>query len=181
MKFAPGKSGNPHLAPTPKVHFPIANVLVTIRPQVSQNRERMWRKLFIAGLSAYLLLAVLLLVHWDSVQVGYYKWQIKSAGEAASEPGASGRGAGWFPGMGDAQTRYSRARQALLDLGYLQELVLRFPVGSNWNALVQRCRERFPDGCWDLRFDQSRSVVQLTVPTEQAATWKGLVSEFSAP
>ena len=95
MKFAPGKSGNLHLALTAKVHLLIANVRVTIRPQGSQNRERMWRKLFIAGLSAYLLLAVLLLVHWDSVQVGYYKWQIKSAGEAASEPGASGRNFVW--------------------------------------------------------------------------------------
>ena len=141
----------------------------------------MWRKLFIAGLSAYLLLALMLLVNWDSVQVGYYKWQIKSAGEAMSEPGASGRAAGWFPGRGDSQTRYSRARQALLNLGYLQKLVLRFSAGSNRKALVQQCRERFPDGCWDLGFDESRAVVHLTVPTEQVAAWKGLVAEFSAP
>ena len=140
----------------------------------------MWRKLSVVGLSFYLLLAFLLLVKWDSVQAGYYKWQLKSAGEAMFKQDSSGRSAGWFPWVGNAQTRYSHARQALLDLGYLEELVLRFPEGSNRNGLVQQCRKRFPDGCWGLAFDQSRFRVHLTIPTAQVAVWKGLVSEFTS-
>jgi hypothetical protein len=83
--------------------------------------------------------------------------------------------------VGDVQSRYSRARQALLSLGYLQELKLPFPVGSDWNGLVRHARERFPEGSWAMGFDQSRSMLNLTAPTSQIEAWKKLVSESVNP
>jgi len=140
------------------------------------------KALYVVGLSVFLLLTVLLLVNWDSLQTGFYRWQPKAAGEAMfAPPDASTLAAGWFPGAGDARTRYSRARQALLELDYPRELVLRFPEGSNWNGLLQQCRKRFPDGGWEMWFGDPRVALRLTVPSEQIAAWKGLVAEFSAP
>jgi hypothetical protein len=138
----------------------------------------MWRKLSIVGLGIFLLLAVLLLVNWDSVRVGYYRWQLKTAEEAMTPESSC---LDWIPGLGDPQTRYRRARQALLDLGDLQELILLFPDGSNSTGLIQQCRKRFPEGGWAMTFDNSRHALRLTVPTAHVATWKTLVAEFSAP
>jgi len=141
----------------------------------------MWRKLSIAGLGLSLLAAVLLLVNWGAVRVGYYKWQFRSAEEAMSVNQSAGHFFLSLPGVGDVQSRYSRARQALLSLGYLQELKLPFPVGSDWNGLVRHARERFPEGSWAMGFDQSRSMLNLTAPTSQIEAWKKLVSESVTP
>jgi hypothetical protein len=137
----------------------------------------MRRKLMIAGLSALLLLAALLLLNRKAVQVGYYKWQFRTAAEAAFAKKSPGLFLQSLPGIGDAQSRYSRSRQALLDLGYLRELKLPFPVGSDWNGLVRRARERFPGGFWELSMDQPNSMIKLMAPTHQVGTWKKLVAE----
>jgi hypothetical protein len=141
----------------------------------------MRRKISIAVLGILLLVALLLLVNWEPAQIGYCRWEFKSAEEAMSADGSPPPSVGWFLGFGDALTRYRRARQALLGLGYLQELVLRFPEGSDGTGLIQQCRKQFPDGGWTMTFDNSRHALRLTVPAAQVATWKALVSEFSAP
>ena len=138
----------------------------------------MWRKISIAGVAVLLLLVLLLLVNWEPVQLAYNRWDFKSAEDAMD---AADSAAAWFWGFGDALTRYRRARQALLNLGYLRELVLRFPEGSDGTGLIQQCRKQFPDGGWAMAFDNSRHALRLTVPAAQVATWKALVSAFSAP
>jgi hypothetical protein len=159
----------------------IANSLVTVDTQGGQIREPMWRKLTVAGLGIFLLLAVLLLLNREAVRVGYYKWQLKSAGDAIFAKKSLGDFLARLPGVGDAQSRYSGARQALLDLGYLRELKLPFPVGSDWGGLVRHARERFPEGFWELGLDQSSSMIHLTAPTNRIDAWKKLVSEFATP
>jgi hypothetical protein len=141
----------------------------------------MRRKLTIAGLSALLLLTALLLLNGEAVRVGYYKWQLRSAEEAMSPKNIPGHFLGSLPGIGDVQSRYSRARQALLDSGYLRELKLPFPVGSDWGGLVRRACERFPEGSWAMSLDPSSSMINLTAPTSQIDAWRKLVSEFAAP
>jgi hypothetical protein len=141
----------------------------------------MWRKLTIAGLTLFLLAAVLLLMDRGAVRVGYYKWQLRSAGEAMFAKQSLGRLFGSLPGVGDAQSRYSRARQALLEVGYLRETRLPFPAGSNWDGLVHRCRERFPDCMWELSWNRSSYMIHLTAPTNQLDAWKQLVSDFATP
>lgn len=150
---------------------------VRIRARGSQTREPMRRKLMIAGLSALLLLAALLLLNRKAVRVGYYRWQFRTAADAAFVKKSPGLFLQSLPGVGDAQSRYSRARQALLDLGYLSELKLPFPVGSDWSGLVRHARERFPEGFWELSLDQPNSMIKLTAPTHQVGTWKKLVAE----
>jgi hypothetical protein len=140
----------------------------------------MRRKLIIAGLSLLPLLLVLLFLNRGVVRLGYYKWQFRSAEQAMSV----NKGAGYFflsvAGVGDAQSRYSRARQALLELGYLQELKLPFPVGSDWDGLVRHARERFPEGSWALGLDQSKSMINLTAPATRIEAWRKLVYESAA-
>jgi hypothetical protein len=86
-----------------------------------------------------------------------------------------------LPRAGNAQARYSRARQALLDLRYLRELELPFPAGSDWPGLLSQVRARFPDGLWELSLDPSSSMIHLTAPTNQIEAWKRCVSEFTVP
>lgn len=141
----------------------------------------MRRKLTIAGLSALLLLTALVLLNREAMRAGYYKWQLRSAEDAMSARNGLGHFLGSLPGVGDAQSRYSRARQALLNSGYLRELKLPFPVGSDWGGLVRRARERFPEGSWAMSLDQSSSMINLTAPTSRIDDWRKLVSEFAAP
>ena len=141
----------------------------------------MCRRLTVAGLSALLLLAALLLLNREAVRVRYYKWQLRSAGEAMIAKNGVGHIFSTLPGAGDSQARYARARQALLDLGYLRELKLPFPAGSDWPGLIGQARGRFPDGLWELSLDPSSSMIHLTAPTNQIEAWKRCVSEFTVP
>ena len=133
----------------------------------------------IAGLVALMVLAALLLLNREAVRVAYYKWQMRSAGEATFAQNSPGHLFSTLPGTGDSQARYSRARQALLDLGYLRKIELPFPAGSDWPGLLGRARGRFPDGLWELSLDPSSSLIHLTAPTNQIEVWKKCVSEFA--
>ena len=154
---------------------------MTIRGRRSPTKEPMWRRLTVAGLSAMLLLAALLLLNREAVRVGYYKWQLRSAGEAMFAKNGLGHFFSTLPRAGNAQARYSRARQALLDLRYLRELELPFPAGSDWPGLLSQVRARFPDGLWELSLEPSSSMIHLTAPTNQIEAWKRCVSEFTVP
>jgi hypothetical protein len=113
--------------------------------------------------------------------VGYYKWQLRSAGEAMIAKNGLGHIFSTLPGAGDSQARYTRARQSLLNLRYLRELELPFPAGSDWPGLLHQVRGRFPDGLWEVSLDPSHSVIHLTAPTNQIEAWKRCISEFAAP
>jgi hypothetical protein len=154
---------------------------VTIRGRRSPTNEPMWRRLTVAGLSALLVLAALLLLNRQAVRMAYYKWQLRSAGEAAFAKSGPGHFFGTLPGARDSQARYSRARQALLDLGYLRKLELPFPAGSDWPGLLSHVRGRFPDGMWELSLDPSSSMIHVTAPTNQIESWTRCVSEFAVP
>ncbi|MGO8928595.1 MAG: hypothetical protein ACLQU3_17135 [Limisphaerales bacterium] len=135
----------------------------------------------VAGLSTLLLLVALLLLNREAVRVGYYKWQLRSAEEAIFAKNGLGHLFSTLPGAGDAQARYSQARQALLDLKYLRELELPFPAGSDWQGLLRQVRGRFPDGLWELSLDPSSSTIHLTAATSQIEAWRRCVSEFTVP
>ena len=140
----------------------------------------MRRRLSVAGLSVLLALsAALLLLNREAVRVKYYTWQLRSAEEAMLAKNSPGHFLSTLPGAGDAQARYSRARQALLDLGYLRELELPFPAGSDWPGLLSQVRNRSPDGLWELSLDQNSSVIHVTAPTNQVEAWKWCVTEFT--
>ena len=158
----------------------MTDLFVTICGRRSPTQEPMWRRLTVAGLSALLLVA-LLLINRAAVRAGYYKWQMRSAEKAAFAKSGPGHFFGALPGAGDSQARYSRARQALLDLGYLRKLKLPFPAGSDWPRLLGQVRGRFPDGMWELSLDSSSSMIHVTAPTNKIETWKECVSEFAVP
>jgi hypothetical protein len=140
----------------------------------------MWPKVTVAGVTA-LLLAALLFCNQDAVKVRYYKWQLRSAGEAMAGDNGLGHLITAVPGAGDARARYSRAKQALLDLKYLQAFELPFPAGSDWHGLVRQVRVRFPDGLWELGLDSSSSMVHITAPTSQVEARKSCISDCTVP
>ena len=141
----------------------------------------MWRRLTAIGLCALLLLVGLLLLNQKAVRVMYYKWQLRSAENAMAAKDGLGHFISTVAGPADARARYSRARQALLDLNYLRELELPFPAGSNWPGLLRQVRTRFPDGLWELSLDPSNSMIHLTAPTCQLEAWRNCVAEFALP
>ena len=152
---------------------------MTICGHLSPTNESMRQRLTVAGLSALLVLAALLLLNRQAVRMAYYKWQLRSAEEAAFAKSGPGHFFGTLPGAGDSQARYGRARQALLDLGYLRKLELPFP--ADWPGLLSQVRGRFPDGMWELSLDSSSSMIHVTAPTNQIESWTRCVSEFAVP
>jgi hypothetical protein len=141
----------------------------------------MRRRLTVIGLCALLLLVGLLLLNQKAVRVMYYKWQLRSAENAMGAKDGLGHFISQVAGAADTQARYSRARQALLGMGYLRELELPFPAGSNWPGLLRQVRTRFPDGLWALSLDPSASMIHLTAPTYQLEEWTHCVAEFASP
>jgi hypothetical protein len=141
----------------------------------------MRRRLTVIGLSALVLLVALFLLNWKAARLTYYKWQLRSAGEALAAKDGLGHFVGMVAGAGDARARYAKARQALLDMHYLCELELAFPAGSDWPGLLARVRGKFPEGLWELGLDTSRSMLHLTAPTNQIEGWKKCVAEFTVP
>jgi uncharacterized integral membrane protein len=163
-----------------RVSFRMTDLLVIIRGCTGPTKQAMWRRLAVVGVSTLLLLLALLLLNRKAAQVTYYKWQLRSAGEALATKDGLGHFVGMLAGAGDAQARYARARQALLDLDYLRELELPFPAGSDWPGLLRQVRTRFPDGLWELSLDPSSSTLRITAPTCQLEAWRTWVSEFAA-